>query len=126
MLEISFNMKNLFSIILVSASILFSSCNKDKSERKLALEDYQQNYLGSIVDDVERLIAKEAGTKHAIGVGSGTDAIFLSLKALGIGPGDEVILPSYTFSSTATAVSPSGAETAAQTTLSLDLTSNFD
>ena len=44
-------MKNLFSVILVSASILFSSCNKDKSERKLALEDYQQNYLGSIVDD---------------------------------------------------------------------------
>ena len=44
-------MKNLFSIILVSASILFSSCNKDKSERKIALEDYQQNYLGSIVDD---------------------------------------------------------------------------
>ena len=44
-------MKNLFSVILVSASILFSSCNKDKSERKIALEDYQQNYLGSIVDD---------------------------------------------------------------------------
>ena len=66
--------------------------------------------LGSIVDDVERLIAKEAGTKHAIGVGSGTDAIFLSLKALGIGPGDEVITTTYTFYATIGAIVTSGAK----------------
>ena len=52
--------------------------------------------LGSVVDDVENLIAKEAGTKYAIGVGSGTDAIFLSLKALGVGP-DEVITTTIPF-----------------------------
>mgnify|MGYP001204801924 CR=1 FL=1 len=66
--------------------------------------------LGSVVDDVEALIAKEAGTKHAIGVGSGTDAIFLSLKALGIGIGDEVITTTYTFYATIGAIVTSGAK----------------
>ena len=66
--------------------------------------------LGSVVDDVEKLIAKEAGTKHAIGVGSGTDAIFLSLKALGVGPGDEVITTTYTFYATIGAIVTSGAK----------------
>ena len=53
--------------------------------------------LGSTVDEVEELIAAEAETKFAVGVGSGTDALFLSLKALGVGPGDEVITTTYTF-----------------------------
>ena len=51
--------------------------------------------LGSTVDEVESLIAKEANTEFAVGVGSGTDALFLSLKALGIGPEDEVITTTY-------------------------------
>src|SRR5687768_3866609 len=46
--------------------------------------------LGSTVDDFEKEFSKITQTKHAIGVGSGTDALFLSLKALGIGAGDEV------------------------------------
>ena len=66
--------------------------------------------LGNVVDEVEHLIAKEAGTKYAIGVGSGTDAIFLSLKALGIGPGDEVITTTYTFYATIGAIATSGAK----------------
>jgi len=65
--------------------------------------------LGSVVDEVENLIANEAGTKHAIGVGSGTDAIFLSLKALGIKEGDEVITTTYTFYATIGAIVTSGA-----------------
>jgi len=66
--------------------------------------------LGKTVDEVEQLIAKEANTKYAIGVGSGTDAIFLSLKALGIGHGDEVITTTYTFYATIGAIVTSGAK----------------
>ena len=65
--------------------------------------------LGTCVDDVEALIAVEAGTRYAIGVGSGTDALFLSLKALGIGQGDEVITTTYTFYATVGAIVTSGA-----------------
>ena len=60
--------------------------------------------LGNAVDEVEELIAKECGTKYAIGVGSGTDAIMLSLKSLGIKEGDEVITSTYTFYATIGAI----------------------
>ena len=66
--------------------------------------------LGSAVDELEILIAKEAMTKYGIGVGSGTDALFLSLKALDIGPGDEVITTTYTFYATIGAIVTAGAK----------------
>jgi dTDP-4-amino-4,6-dideoxygalactose transaminase len=52
------------------------------------------------VSKFEDNMAKYTGTKYGIGVGSGTDAIFLALKALGVGPGDEVITVSHTFIAT--------------------------
>ena len=66
--------------------------------------------LGKAVDEVESLIANEANTRFAIAVGSGTDALFLSLKALGIGHGDEVITTTYTFYATVGAIVTSGAK----------------
>lgn len=57
----------------------------------------------------EENFAKTVGTKYAIGVASGTDALILSLKALGIGRGDEVLVPSYTFRATIEAVVHAGA-----------------
>ena len=66
--------------------------------------------LGSAVDELENLIAKEAMTKYGIGVGSGTDALFLSLKALNIGAGDEVITTTYTFYATIGAIVTAGAK----------------
>ena len=66
--------------------------------------------LGKAVDEVEELIAKEAGTKYAVGVGSGTDALFLSLKALGVKEGDEVITTTYTFYATIGAIVTAGAK----------------
>lgn len=52
----------------------------------------------------EKNLAVFMGVKHAFGVGNGTDAIWLGLKAVGIGAGDEVILPSHTYIATAAAV----------------------
>src|SRR5258705_693155 len=65
--------------------------------------------LGPNVEAFERETAAFLGVRHAIGVGSGTDALVLGLRALGIGPGDEVIVPSFTFFATAETVSLIGA-----------------
>ncbi len=58
---------------------------------------------------LEREIAAYVGATHAVGVASGTDALHLALRAAGIGPGDEVIVPAFTFIATAEAVSYTGA-----------------
>lgn len=65
--------------------------------------------LGREVGQFEEAFARFIGTRHCIGVGSGTDALFLSLRALGIGPGDKVLVPANTFIATALAVSDAGA-----------------
>ena len=65
--------------------------------------------LGPNVEAFEREAARFLGVAHAVGVGSGTDALVVGLRALGIGPGDEVIVPSFTFFATAEAVSLIGA-----------------
>ena len=66
--------------------------------------------LGREVAEFEAKFAKVCGTKYAVGVNSGTDALFLSLKALGVGPGDEVITMPNTFIATAGAIAASGAK----------------
>ena len=64
---------------------------------------------GPAVERFERAWAEYCGTSHAVGVGNGTDAIKLTLNALGIGAGDEVIVPANTFIASATAVVLTGA-----------------
>jgi dTDP-4-amino-4,6-dideoxygalactose transaminase len=66
--------------------------------------------LGKPLEEFEGLFAKYIGTKYAVGVGTGTDALRLSLIALGIKPGDEVITAANTFYSTAAAIATVGAK----------------
>src|SRR5882762_5601715 len=65
--------------------------------------------LGSEVDRLEDEFATLIGARHAVGLGSGTDALFLSLKALGVDKGDEVITTPYTFFATVGAIVTAGA-----------------
>jgi len=65
--------------------------------------------LGPETKAFELEFARTAGAAYALGVDSGTSALELALEAVGVGPGDEVIVPSYTFIATATAVSVLGA-----------------
>ena len=66
--------------------------------------------LGKPVREFEAMFASAIGVKHAIGVGSGTDAIKIPLRALGIGPGDEVITAANTFYATVGAICEVGAK----------------
>lgn len=60
-------------------------------------------------EEFENNIAEYLGVRHVIGVANGTDGLLLALRAAGVGPGDEVILPSHTFIATAAAVHYAGA-----------------
>jgi len=64
---------------------------------------------GPIVSRFEAALADYTKTEHAIGVANGTDALQISYMALGIGPGDEIIIPSFTFIATAEAAALLGA-----------------
>ena len=87
----------------------FSNCNDLWSELKnfVSTGDFT---LGRPLKNFEKNFAKLIGTKYAVGVNSGTDAIKLSLKALGVGNGDEVITAANTFVATIGAIIELGAK----------------
>jgi dTDP-4-amino-4,6-dideoxygalactose transaminase len=79
---------------------------REAVERVLAS---QQFILGREGAALEAEVAQLCGVAHGVGVGSGTDALILALRACGVRPGDEVILPPFTFVATGSAVSALGA-----------------
>jgi perosamine synthetase len=95
----------------MSASIAWWSPQMTGAELPLVRGVLDSNYIndGEVTEEFERRIASLVGAKHAIGVTSGTSAIYLSLVALGVGPGCEVIVPDVTFVATANAAAMTGA-----------------
>lgn len=86
---------------------------KDEVNQKVLNVLSSQNFiLGAEVKALEEELAAYSGTKFAIGVSSGSDALIISLMALGIGPGDAVITTPFTFFATAGAVARLGAKLA--------------
>jgi dTDP-3-amino-3,4,6-trideoxy-alpha-D-glucose transaminase len=83
-----------------------------RAELRAAVErvlDSERYILGPEVAAFEREFAAHCGCAHAVGVANGTDAITIALRAMGVGPGDEVIVPSFTFYASAEAIPPTGA-----------------
>ena len=83
-----------------------------KEEIDSAIQDVLEDQafiLGPQVKEFEKLFASYCNTKHAIGVSSGTDALLLALKSLGIGNGDEVITSPFTFFATVGSICNTGA-----------------
>ena len=71
--------------------------------------DSERYILGPEVSAFEREFAAHCGAGHAVGVANGTDAITIALRAMGVGPGDEVVVPSFPFYASAEAIPPTGA-----------------
>ena len=91
---------------------LISQFRTIEGEVRSALDEVfatQQFIMGQKVEALEKAVADYCRSRFGIGVASGSDALLLSLMALGIGPGDEVLLPPFTFFATAGAVSRMGA-----------------
>jgi|tagenome__1003787_1003787.scaffolds.fasta_scaffold20883464_1 dTDP-4-amino-4,6-dideoxygalactose transaminase len=76
----------------------------------LGVLDDSRYILGPNVAAFEQEFAAYLGARHAIGVANGTDALTIALRAMGVGPGDEVVVPSFTFYASAEAVPPTGAK----------------
>src|SRR5450432_1425876 len=76
------------------------------NERGLESERFM---LGPEVERFERELAAHTGAAYGVGVANGTDAITIALRAMGVGPGDEVVVPSFTFYASVEAIPPTGA-----------------
>lgn len=98
------------SIPLVDLSAQHDSVRTHVLEALARVLDSSQFILGDELAAFESEFARACGVEYGVGVGNGTEALHLTLRALGVGPGDEVITAANTFIATALAIAHTGAE----------------
>jgi dTDP-4-amino-4,6-dideoxygalactose transaminase len=96
-------------IPIIDLKAQYKTIHKELQQAIDEVLESQQFILGTAVEKFEADAAAYLGAGRAIGVASGSDALLLALTALGVGPGDSVIVPTFTFVATATAVARLGA-----------------
>ena len=97
------------AIPLLDLKLQYATIREEALRVTAEVYESQLFILGKRVEEFERDFAAYCQTKYALGVSSGTDALLEALMVLGIGPGDEVIVPAYSFFATAGVVSRLGA-----------------
>jgi dTDP-4-amino-4,6-dideoxygalactose transaminase len=86
---------------LLDLKLQYQELKKDLDAALIRVAESQQFILGQEVESLERNLASYLRCKHAVGVSSGTDALLIALMAIDIKPGDEIIVPSFSFFATA-------------------------
>ena len=97
------------SVPLFDTSTPLAPLRERLHAKALEVLDAGRYILGPEVSAFEAEFADYLGAAHSIGVANGTDALTLALRAMGVGPGDEVVVPSFTFYASAEAIPPTGA-----------------
>jgi dTDP-4-amino-4,6-dideoxygalactose transaminase len=97
------------AVPLFDTSTPLEPLRRELIERLTAVVNDGRYILGPEVQAFEREFAEYLGVRHVVGVANGTDALTIALRAAGVGPGDEVIVPSFTFYASAEAIPPTGA-----------------
>lgn len=98
------------SIPLLDLVAQYHSIKDEMDQAVLGVLESGKFILGPNVTALEQEVGAYLGVKYAIGVASGTDALLIALRAAGVGPGDEVIIPAYSFFATAGTVLSAGAK----------------
>lgn len=106
---IGFGVKRVTSIPILDLTTQYESIRADVEAAALRVLASGRYIKGTSVETFEQALAHYINTSHCIACNSGTDALFLALRALGIGPGDEVITTPFTFIATAEMISAVGA-----------------
>lgn len=104
------HMKSKEAIPLVDLATQSRMIRDEVLHRMADVIDHGRYILGAEVDEFEVKFAEYCQAKHCIGVANGTDALHLALRALGVGPGDEVITAGNSFAATAFAIAYTGAK----------------
>jgi dTDP-4-amino-4,6-dideoxygalactose transaminase len=95
---------------LFNTEAMLAALRPEALARIAAVVEDSRFILGPNVAAFEQEFAAYCGARHALGVANGTDALTIALRAMGVGPGDEVVVPSFTFYASAEAIPPTGAQ----------------